>query len=231
MTTGLKIKPKESELKRQKLFKENREKELQIKQKLATKIQEEYKDMLLPTLKEKTKEITNQLVDKLDKRGEEVNSIEILSIIAKRSLADVVKGNANSYTPQEIMIAFNLYIEMISKINEIKKFPPTVESFCLFLGISRNAYNNWLVDVEKKDAMEYIHSYLLGVLANGGLTGEVREISAMYQQKVMGKVEATTPIVIEHKKEVPIDDIQKQLQALKKNGTILEAEWEEKSND
>ena len=41
---------------------------------------------------------------------------------------------------------------------------------------------------------------ILGVLATGGLMGEVREISAMYLQKTMGKVEAQQPIVVKHEK-------------------------------
>lgn len=213
--------------KKQKKINDNRDNRELAKTKMVEKIQTEYKDMLLPTLKEKTKEITEMIVKKLEKRGENVNSVEILSTIAKRSLVDVATGNANSYTPQEIMIAFNLYIEMIDKIQQYKNFPPTVETFCLFLGISRSTYNNWLADPSRKDAMDYIHSYLLGVLANGGLIGEVKEISAMYQQKVMGKVEATTPIVIEHKKETNIDEINAQLEALK-GKKIIDAEWEEK---
>lgn len=227
MEIGKKIDTTEAILKRQKIANENRDKKELNKNKMIKKIQDEYRDELLPTLKAKTEEITQKIVEKLEKRGENVNSIEILSTIAKRSLVDVINGNANSYTPQEIMIAFNLYIEMIDKIQKYKNFPPTVETFCLFLGISRNTYNNWLVDPSRKDAMDYIHSYLLGVLANGGLTGEVREISAMYQQKVMGKVEATTPIVIEHKKEANVDEIQAQLQALK-GKKIIDADWEEK---
>ena len=211
-------------------IKENRDKKEIEKSKMIKKIQTEYKDMLLPTLKSKTEEITQKIVEKLEERGENVNSIEILSTIAKRSLVDVATGNANSYTPQEIMIAFNLYIEMIDKIQKYKNFPPTVETFCLFLGISRSTYNNWLADPSRKDAMDYIHSYLLGVLANGGLIGEVREISAMYQQKVMGKVEATAPIVIEHKKETNIDEIQAQLQALK-GEKIIEGSYEEVNNN
>ena len=74
--------------------------------------------------------------------------------------------------------------------------------------------------------MQYIHSYLLGVLANGGLTGETKEISSMFLQKTMGKVEQQQPIVIEHKTETNIEDIQKQLQALK-DKNIIEAEYEE----
>lgn len=226
MTTGKKM-SKEQQEKIKKSNRETREKEMQAKQEIIGKIQEEYKDMLLPTLKEKTKEITDLLVDKLEARGDKVNSIEILSIIAKRSLVDVVKGNANSYTPQEIMIAFNLYIQMIDTIQKYRSFPPTVENFCLFLGISRSTYNNWLVDPDKKDAMEYVHSYLLGVLANGGLTGETKEISSMFLQKTMGKVEMQQPIQHEVTVKTDVDDIQAQLQALKRN-KIIEGDWEEK---
>ena len=132
-----------------------------------------------------------------------------------------------TYTPQEIMLGFNLYLEMINKINEIKKFPPTVESFSIFMGISRSTYNNWLVDPDKREVMDYIHSYLLGVLATGGLMGEVREISAMYLQKTMGKVEAQQPIVVKHEKATDVEDINRQLEALKRDN-VIDADWTEK---
>lgn len=206
---------------------ENRDKKEMAKQQLVNKIKEETKDMLLPTLREKIKEATNYIVDLLRNKGEEkVNNIQIMSIIAQRSMVDVVNAGNVTFTPQEISIGFNLYLEMINKINEIKKFPPTVESFAIFMGISRNTYNNWLVDPDKKEVMDYIHSYLLGVLSTGGLTGEVREISAMYQQKVMGKVEAQQPITVKHEVAIDEADIRKQLDALKRDN-IIDAEYEE----
>lgn len=209
----------------------NRETKKIEQEKMINKIKEETKDQLLPTLKKKTSELTSYIVDLLDKKGEEkVNNIQIMSLIAQRSMLEIANVCNVSYTPQEIMIGFNLYLEMINKINEIKKFPPTVESFCLFMGISRTTYNNWLVDVDKRIVMDYIHSYLLGVLATGGLMGEVREISAMYLQKTMGKVEAQQPIVVKHEKVTDVDDINRQLEALKKDN-IIEASWEEKDID
>ena len=205
----------------------NKDKKEIEKQKLIEQIKEESKDKFLPTLKEKTKQATQYIVDLLRDKGEDkVNNIQIMSIIAQRSMVDIVNAGNITFTPQEIMIGFNLYLEMINKINEIKKFPPTVESFAIFMGISRTTYNNWLVDPNKKDVMDYIHSYLLGMLATSALTGEVREISAMYQQKVMGKIEATAPIIVEHKKTENVDEIQAQLKALKKD-KIIEAEYEE----
>lgn len=209
----------------------NRETKKIEQEKMINKIKEETKEKVLPTLKKKTSELTSYIVDLLDKKGEEkVNNIQIMSLIAQRSMLEIANVCNVSYTPQEIMIGFNLYLEMINKINEIKKFPPTVESFCLFMGISRTTYNNWLVDADKRTVMDYIHSYLLGVLATGGLMGEVREISAMYLQKTMGKVEAQQPIVVKHEKVTDVDDINRQLEALKKDN-IIEASWEEKDFD
>lgn len=208
-----------------------RDKRIQEKQQLINQIKEESKEKLIPTLKEKTNELTNYIVELLKNKGEEkVNNIQIMSLIAQRSMLEVANVGNITYTPQEIMLGFNLYLEMINKINEIKKFPPTVESFSIFMGISRTTYNNWLVDPDKREVMDYIHSYLLGVLATGGLMGEVREISAMYLQKTMGKVEAQQPIVVKHEKVTDINDINKQLEALKKDN-IIEAEFEEVEKD
>ena len=67
---------------------------------------------------------------------------------------------------------------------------------------------------------------MLGTLSTGGLTGELREISAMFQQKVLGKIEVQSPVVIEHKKEVSIDEINEQLNALKSK-KIIEGEIDE----
>lgn len=224
----VRVNSKEAELKRQKKFNENRDKKLQQQEQLVNQIREETKDLLLPTLQEKTTELTNHIISLLKEKGEEkVNNIQIMSLIARKSLNEITMNSYQiSYTPQEIMIGFNLYLDMINKINEIKKFPPTVESFSIFMGISRSTYNNWLVDPEKREVMDYIHSYLLGVLATGGLMGEVREISAMYLQKTMGKVEAQQPIVVKHEKTTNVDDINKQLEALKRDN-VIEANWEE----
>ena len=228
----IKTKSKEAELKRQKKFNENREKELQAKERLVQKIQDETKEQLLPALQQKANELTDYIVNLLNEKGEEtVNNTQILSLIARKSLNEIAMNTYQiSYTPQEIMIGFNLYLDMINKINDIKKFPATPEGFSLFMGISYDCYKLWLVDPNKKEAMDYINSYMLGTLSAGGLTGELKEISAMYQQKCLGKVEQNAPVVIEHKKEIPVDDIQAQLNMLKRDG-VIEAEFEEVQKD
>lgn len=207
--------------------KENNHKKELAKQKLVEEIKEESKALLIPNLKEKMKETTDLIVKLLKEK--DINNIQIMSLIAKGSLLDTALAGGMSYTPQELKIGFDLYLDMINKINEIKSFPPTVESFANFMGISRETYSNYLVDYERKDVMNFIHSYLLGTLATSSLTGETKEISSIYLQKVMGKVEQTQPIVVEHKKVTDINEIQEKLAHLKKDN-IIEADYNEKES-
>lgn len=205
--------------------KSREDKEKVTKQKTIKKLQEEARTLLLPSLQEKVKELTDLILNKIDV-NKNTNNIQIMSMIAKASTLDNFYAGNISYTPQELRIGFDLYLEMINKINDVKPFPPTVESFAAFMGISRATYNNYLTDPERRDTMEYINSYLLGVLATGSLTGELKEISSIYQQKALGKVELTAPITIEHKKTENIDDIKAKLESLKKDN-IIEATYEE----
>ena len=219
-----KFKPESIE-KRFKNKKENDHKKELAKQELVEQIKEESKQMLLPNLKEKMQETTDMIVNLLKEK--DLNNIQIMSMIAKGSLLDSVLGGNISYTPQELRIGFDLYLDMINKINEIKPFPPTVESYCNFMGISKATYDSYLTNYEKKDVMNYIQSYLLGVLATSSLTGELKEISSIYQQKALGKVEQVQPIVVEHKKVIDINEIQQKLASLKKDN-IIDANYEEK---
>lgn len=204
------------------------DKEKVSSRKMVAKIQEEAKEKYLPSLKEKMEETTNFIVKMFAEKGvEQVSNIQIMGVIAKNSLLNIAVGGGTSYSPQEILAGFNLYLDMINKINEYKVFPPTIEGFCNFIGISATTFNNWLADADKKDAMEYVKSYLTGTLATGSLTGELKEISSIYLQKVMGKVEQTTPVVIEHKRETNIDEIRKKIEEIKRNNKVVEADYEE----
>ena len=133
MATGKKIRAEESIRKQTKSYNENKEKNIRSKEELVNQIKEESKEKLLPALKEKTNELTNYIVELLKNKGEEkVNNIQIMSLIAQRSMLEVANAGNITYTPQEIMLGFNLYLDMINKINEIKKFPPTVHFISLF---------------------------------------------------------------------------------------------------
>ena len=191
------------------------------------KIQEETKEQLLPTLKEEMEKTCNFILKTLNEKGaNNVNNIQIMSMISKRSLLEIARGCENSYSAQELGVAFNLYLDMINQINEIKQFPPTEESFANFIGVSRATLDNWRASEDKKEIMDYIHSYLTGVLATSSLTGETKEITSIYLQKVMGKVEQQAPTVVEYKKKTDINDIRSQIELLKRDNTI-EADFTE----
>jgi hypothetical protein len=195
---------------------------------LIKSIQNSSKNDLLPALKSKMEETTNLIVNLLNEKGEDsVNNIQIMSLISKGSLRETALGGNIEYTAQEIRAGFDLYLDMILKINEIKPFPPTIESFTNFMGVSRSEFSNWLVDIDRKSVAEYINSYLTGILATGSLTGDLKEVSSIYIQKTMGKVEQTAPTIIEHKKVTDVNEIQEQIAMLKKDN-VIDAEWEEK---
>lgn len=198
------------------------------KQDLVKKIQESSKKDLLPELKQKMEDVSNKIVTLLNENGENtLNNIQIMSLIAKGSLRETAVGGNIEYTAQEIRAGFDLYLDMIYKINEIKDFPPTIESFMNFMGVSRQEFDKWSSDIERKSAAEYISSYLTGVLAAGSLTGDLKEVSSIYIQKTMGKIEQQAPTVVEHKKVTDLDEIRDRINSLKQSN-VIEADWEEK---
>ena len=195
-------------------------------QNLIKSIQVQSKNNLLPELKNKMEETTNLILNILEDK-KDISNIQIMSLISKGSLRETALGGNIEYTSQEIRAGFDLYLDMILKINEIKPFPPTVESFTNFMGVSRNEFSKWLVDIDRKSVAEYINSYLTGILATGSLTGDLKEVSSIYIQKTMGKVEQTAPTIIEHKKTTDVGEIQEQIAMLKKD-KVIDADWEEK---
>jgi hypothetical protein len=207
-----------------KIRQKNHEKKV-AQQDLIKSIQKESKDKLLPELKSKMEETTKLITDLIKEK--DINNIQIMSLISKGSLRETALGGNMEYTSQEIRAGFDLYLDMILKINEIKPFPPTIESFTNFMGVSRTEFSKWLVDIDRKSVAEYINSYLTGILATGSLTGDLKEVSSIYIQKTMGKVEQTAPTVIEHKKVTDVSEIQEQIAMLKKD-KVIDADWEEK---
>ena len=207
-------------------IRKNQDKLAKDKEKIVNEIQIKAHDELLPNMRNKMLEVSKYIEEKISNNKEELNSSQIMTLIAKRSLSEIASGTTVTYTPQEISVGFNYYLDMINKINDIKKFPPTIESFCVFMGITVATYNNWLVNAEKKEIMDYIHSYLMGAINTSTLNREVDTIAGIYTTKTMGKIEKQAPVVFEHKKSANFDDISKQLEALKKDN-IIDAEWEE----
>lgn len=221
----------EQKSKIKKTIRENKEKKLQDQEQLVNQIREETKDLLLPTIKNKMETVAEVIKEKVSQNNGLTVS-QILPLITNRSVSDIATIQNKSYTPYELGEALNIYMEMVAKINTICKFPPSKGTFCALLGISRKTYDNYMVDPNKMDIMGIIDDYITTSVLTSAQLGELREISSMFTLKSQhGFVEASTPIVIEHKKETNIDDINRQLEALKRDNIIIDAEFEEVEKD
>ena len=206
--------------------KKNLDKKEMDKQTLVNTIREESQNMLMDNINSKAKESTKYILEKFENK-QPLNSIQIMAILTKGTMLQNVISGQPKYTPYQLKEAFNVYLEMIGKINEYTNFPPTLESFTSFIGVSLTTFKNWCQDIEKQEVCESIVSFITGAIAQGSLVGELKEISSIYQQKVLGKVESTTPTVIRYEKEYNIDDIQAQIKNLKSQN-VIEANYEDK---
>lgn len=208
-------------------IKEKIDTEKVLNHKIAEKVFETTKEELLPSIRKKAEEVSLYLEKVLKEKDDNgLTATKILPLIAKRSLTDVA-NTTKTFTPQELAIAFNIYVEMIDKINNYTKFPPNKGTFCQMLGISRATYDNYMQDSEKYEIMHIIDDYITTTILTSSQIGELREISSMFTLKSgHGFVEATTPIVIKHEKTKDIDDIRAKINSMK-NKTV-EAEYEEK---
>ena len=230
MATGKKIRTEESIQKQNKSFIENREKKMQEQEQLVKQIREETKNLLLPNIRSKMETVAEVIKEKVSQNNGLTVS-QILPLITKRSASDIATIQNKSYTSYELGEALNIYMDMVAKINTICKFPPSKGTFCALLGISRKTYDNYMVDPDKMDIMGIIDDYITTSVLTSAQLGELREISSMFTLKSQhGFVEASAPVVIEHKKETNIDDINRQLEALKRDN-IIEAEFEEVEKD
>ncbi len=194
-------------------------------QDIVRDIQKATKEMLLPTIKEKAEEVSKYIEEtvKKDGTGFGLTSTQIFEVITKRSVSDIATVGNKSYTPQELAIALNIYIEMMAKINKEVKMPPSKSSFCLLLGIGTETYNNYMVDPERTNIMNIIDTYITGAQLTSAQTGELKEISTMFNLKAQhGFVEAQNPIVIQHETKVDVDDIRHQLNEMKR-GRVTDA--------
>lgn len=209
---------------------ENKDKEEIQKQEIIKQIQEETKEMLLPTVREKMNNVAEVIKEKVSKSNGLTVS-QILPLITRRSTADIATIQNKSYTPYELGEALNIYIDMIAEINKHCKFPPSKGSFCALLGITRKTYDNYMVDPNKMDVMGLIDDYITTSKLTSSQLGELKEISTIFDLKSQhGFVEQQAPMIIEHKKTTDIEEITAQLQALK-GEKIIDAEYEETENE
>lgn len=199
-------------------------------QQIVQAIQEQAKENLLPTIANKCEEVSKYIEEKLKGYSEAkgLTTTEIFNVIANRSIADIATITNKGYTPQELAIAFNYYVQMMTEINKYTAMPPSKSTFCLMLGISLVTYNNYLQDPERSEVMNMVETYITGVKLTSAQLGETKEISTIFDLKAQhGFVEVQAPTTIIHEKKIDVEDIRSQLAELRR-GKAQDAEYEEK---
>lgn len=209
--------------------KETHLEEVQKKEQLVqagkNQIMEEYKNNLPQELEKRLNEITTQISAQKEVQG--LSSIEINEILRPHNLI----GSNPKYSSDELRIIFNYYREALIAINRKYKYPPSKENFCAFAGMSTATYNKYLLspNEEMQELMLMIDDYIRENMLTSAQIGETKEITTMFRGKTAhGMVEAQSPIVIEHRSETDISQINKMIEMVKAGKSLKSIELDKK---
>ncbi len=151
--------------------------------------------------------------------GKNLSIIELKDLISQKNII----GMSPKYSNTELAIVFDYYKQFITEINKIQYFLPTKKNFCSFAGISSNIYDRYKQsdDSERREIMQIIDDYITDLQFTAAQNGEIKEVSTIFIGKTEhGMVEATAPIIIEHKAETNINKIKAQIEALNKGRSL-----------
>ena len=188
---------------------------------------EQSKKELIPYIQNKVKEISEKIQEVLKKdNGLITTQIELL--IGNRNISELASGGiSKSFSSEELMIALEMYRQVIAKINEKIIYPPSIFTFCSFIGISTVTYNSYKSDPDRAEVIQMIEDYIAGIQFTSSQIGKLKEITTIYGMKAIhGYYENPTPITIKNDITLDIDEIQNQIKALNK-GRAIDVEYEE----
>lgn len=188
-------------------------------------ILEEFKNNLPEYMECRLQALTQEIASKEEVKG--LSSIEINELLRPHNLI----GASPKYTAEQMQIIFDYYREALIKINQKFKYPPTKENFCAFAGMSTTTYNQYLIspDEAKQEVMLMIDDYIRENMLTSAQIGETKEITTIFRGKTAhGLVEASAPIVIEHKSETDITKINSMIEAIKAGKSLKSIELNKK---
>lgn len=196
---------------------ENQEKQKQLTKVKAELVKKEFQDNLKENLEQRLFDLTYKL--KHVEKDHEFSTMELKTLLSQKN----VVGQSPKYSVAELAILFDYYKQFILEINKYQRYLPTKKNFCGFVGISSSQYDLWRQsdDTERQEIMQIIDDYITDLQLTSAQNGEIKEISTIYRTKAEhGMVEATAPVVIEHKSETNIDNIMKQIEAINKGKSL-----------
>lgn len=188
-------------------------------------VKQEYQDNLKEYLEQKLYD----LIYKLKHQDGSLSTIELKSLLSQKNTI----GVSPKYSNTELAILFDYYKQFIETINKSQRYLPTKKNFCSFAGISSTTYDSYRQsdDNERREIMQIIDDYITDIMLTSAQDGEVKEISTIYRTKAEhGMVEATAPIVIQHKSEANINDIRKQIEAINQGKSLKTIELKQNAD-
>ena len=209
--------------------KEEHLEEVQKKEQLVqagkNQIMEEYKNKLPQELEKRLDVIATQISIQEEVQG--LSSIEINEILRPHNLI----GSNPKYSTDQLRIIFDYYREALIIINRKYKYPPSKENFCAFAGMSTATYNKYLMSADEnmQELMLMIDDYIRENMLTSAQIGETREITTMFRGKTAhGMVEASSPIVVEHRSETDMSQINKMIEMVKAGKSLKSIELDKK---
>ena len=190
-------------------------------------IKKEYQDNLKEHLEDKLFDLIDKL--KHTEKGEKLSIVEIKTMLSQKN----ANGLSPKYSNAELSILVDYYKQFVTQINKVQTFIPSIPNFCGFAGISTNQYKMWKMsdDEERREIMQKIDDYIADIMLTSAQEGEIKEVTTIFRAHAEhGMVEPTAPVVIQHKSEVNVNDIMKQIEAVNQ-GKSLKAIESEKGED
>lgn len=188
-------------------------------------VEQEYQS----NLKEKLEMGLDNLVNKLNNIDGNLSTVELRNLLSRKT----VIGVAPKYSNAELGILFNYYKQFIEEINKVQTYLPTKKNFCSFAGISSNTYDRYMQadDAERREIMQIIDDFITDLQLTSAQKGEIKEITTIYRTKSEhGMVEASAPVIIEHKSETNMDTILKQIKAVNQGKSLKTIELHQDSD-
>lgn len=211
--------------------KEEHLEEVQKKEQLVqagkNQIMEEYKNKLPQELEKRLDVIATQISIQEEVQG--LSSIEINEILRPHNLI----GSNPKYSTDQLRIIFDYYREALIIINRKYKYPPSKENFCAFAGMSTSTYNKYLTspNEDMQELMLMIDDYIRENMLTSAQIGETKEITTMFRGKTAhGMVEASSPVVVEHRTETDLTKIQQMIQRVQEGKSLKTIELTKKED-
>lgn len=207
----------------------------------SSKKQKEKKEAVKETIAQKKKELLanyhetlpSVLDDRLAVMSEQLANIQVgdkLSVAEIKSFMESPRA-VNGYSADMLEVAFQYYRKMIVEVNRVSKYPPSIKSFCSFLGISTATYKNWLVsdDDDKREICLMVDDYITDGMLLQAQRRELDSQVTIYRTKAEhGMIEPQAPQVIKIEREIDINSILGNIESITGEKIVIDAEFKEK---